>query len=83
MAIILLLYFVMLGSGTLTSFLYMEELRDIRNTNIFSAMGCCSQGSEKTASKAAIFGCKKCGFKLITTMNYPLTGMVFHLKLAY
>lgn len=40
----------------------MEELRDIRNTNIFSAMGCCFQGSEKTVSKVAMFGSKNWGF---------------------
>lgn len=61
----------------------MEELRDIRHTNIFSAMGCCFQASEKTVNIVAIFGCKNCGFKFITRMNYLLIKIVFHLKLAY
>lgn len=61
----------------------MQELRAIRNKNIFSVMDCCFQGSEKTVSKVAIFGCKNCGFEFIARMDYLPIKIVFHLKLAY
>lgn len=55
----------------------MEELRDIRNTNIFSAMGCCFQGSEKTVSKVAIFGSKNWGFYYQNELSSNKNGISF------
>lgn len=72
----------MLGSTTITTSLHGGTKRYQTYKYIFSN-GLCFQASEKTVSKVAISGCKNCGFKFITGMNYLLIKIVFHLKPAY